>query len=119
MTWADHVDPELQFITVYRHKTVKTTRRPQVVPVGEQLRLGQAAERAGVPFGRAVDGATFHAMRHTAATMLAAMGEAEAIRKNVLGHPTIASTQKYTHLRRFTRFQRMSGWPTPCRWPTS
>ena len=38
-------------------------------------------------------------MRHTAATMLAAMGESEAIRKDVLGHRTIASTQKYTHLR--------------------
>lgn len=127
LTWAEHVDPELQFITVYRHKTVKTTRRPQVVPISEQLRvilrdarqrtkthvveyrgspvktirggLGEAARRAGVPFGRAVDGATFHTMRHTAATMLAAMGESEAIRKDVLGHRTIASTQKYTHLR--------------------
>lgn len=127
LTWADSVDPELQYITVYRHKTVKTTRRPQVVPISEQLRvilrdarqrtkthvveyrgkpvkslrggLAEAAKRAGVPFGRAVDGATFHTMRHTAATMLAAMGESEAIRKDVLGHRTIASTQKYTHLR--------------------
>ncbi len=127
LTWADHVDPELQFITVHRHKTVKTTRRPQVVPISEQLRvilrdarqrtkthvveyrgkpvktlrggLGEAAKRAGIPFGRAVNGPTFHTLRHTAATMLAVMGEPEAIRKDVLGHRTIASTQKYTHLR--------------------
>lgn len=127
LTWADNVDPELQFITVYKHKTVKTTRRPQVVPISEQLRvilkdarqrtkthvveyrgkpvksvrggLAKAAKRAGIPFGRAVNGPTFHTLRHTAATVLAAMGESEAIRKDVLGHRTIASTQKYTHLR--------------------
>ncbi len=61
--------------------------------------LSESAKRAGIPFGRAVNGPTFHTMGHTAATMLAAMGESEAIRKDVLGHRTIASTQKYTHLR--------------------
>ena len=31
--------------------------------------------------------------------MLAELGESEAIRKEVMGHRNIATTQKYTHLR--------------------
>jgi integrase len=127
LTWQEHVDPDLRFITVHRHKTVGTLRRPQVVPISEQLRLilkdarqrtdtyvieyrhrpvksirgglRSAVERAGLPFGRAVDGATFHTLRHTAASLLAELGEPEAIRKEVMGHRNIATTQRYTHLR--------------------
>jgi hypothetical protein len=57
---------------------------------------------AGLPFRRAVDGATFHTLRHTAASLLAELGEPEAIRKEVMGHRNIATTQRdthYTHLR--------------------
>ena len=127
LTWKEHIDPDLRFITVHRHKTVKTLHRPQVVPISEQLRvilrdarqrththvveyrqrpvksirtgLRLAVERAGLPFGRAVDGATFHTLRHTAASLLAELGEPEAIRKEVMGHRNIATTQRYTHLR--------------------
>ena len=127
LTWADSVDPDLRYITVHRHKTMNTLRRPQVVPISEQLRiilrdarqrtrvhiveyrgkpvksvrggLQEAARRAGVPFGRAVNGATFHTLRHTAASLLAELGEPEAIRKEVMGHRNIATTQRYTHLR--------------------
>ena len=127
LTWKEHVDPDLRYITVHRHKTVATLRRPQVVPISDQLRLilkdarqrtdtyvveyrgrpvktirgglRSAVERAGLPFGRAVDGATFHTLRHTAASLLAELGEPEAIRKEVMGHRNIATTQRYTHLR--------------------
>jgi integrase len=127
LTWNEHLDQDLRFITVHRHKTVTTLRRPQVVPISEQLRLilkdarqrtttyvveyrgrrvktirgglRSAVERAGLPFGRAVDGATFHTIRHTAASLLAELGEPEAIRKEVMGHRNIATTQRYTHLR--------------------
>jgi len=54
---------------------------------------------AGLPFARAVDGATFHTLRHTAVSLLAELGEPEAIRKEVIGHRSIATTQQYTHLR--------------------
>jgi hypothetical protein len=85
LTWQEHLDPELRFITVRQHKTSKTLRRPQVVPISEQLRvilrdarqrththvieyrqrpvksirdgLQLAVERAGLPFGRAAGGA--------------------------------------------------------------
>jgi integrase len=98
LTWQEHIDPDFRFITVHRHKTVKTLQRPQVVPISEQLRvilrdarqrththvveyrqrpvktirggLRLAVERAGLPFGRAVGGATFHTLRHTAASLL-------------------------------------------------
>jgi hypothetical protein len=36
LTWQEHLDPELRFITVRQHKTSKTLRRPQVVPISEQ-----------------------------------------------------------------------------------
>ena len=45
------------------------------------------------------EGATFHTLRHTAASLLAELGEPEAIRKEVMGHRNIATTQRYTHLR--------------------
>ena len=127
LTWKEHVDPELRYITVHHHKTAATLKRPQVVPISDQLRLilkdarqrtdthvveyrgrpvktirdglRSAVERAGLPFGRAVDGATFHTLRHTAASLLAELGEPEAIRKEVMGHRNIATTQRYTHLR--------------------
>ena len=127
LTWNEHIDPDFRFITVHQHKTVKTLKRPQVVPISEQLRvilkdarqrththvveyrqrplktircgLRLAVERAGLPFGRSVDGATFHTLRHTAASLLAELGEPEAIRKEVMGHRNIATTQRYTHLR--------------------
>jgi len=35
LTWQEHVDPDLRFITVHRHKTVGTLRRPQVVPISD------------------------------------------------------------------------------------
>jgi len=124
LTWQENIGPDFRFITVHQHKTVKTLRRPQVVPISEQLRvilrdarqrththvveyrqrpvktirggLRLAVERAGLPFGRAVDGATFHTLRHTAASLLAELGEPEAIRKEVMGHRSIATTQRYT-----------------------
>jgi integrase len=127
LTWQEHIDPDLRFITVHRHKTSKSSKRPQVVPISEQLRvilrdarqrthtfvveyrqrpvksiragLQAAVERAGLPFGRAMGGATFHTLRHTAASLLAELGEPEAIRKEVMGHRDIATTQRYTHLR--------------------
>ena len=127
LTWAEHLDPDLRFITVHRHKTLATLKRPQVVPISDQLRvilrdarqrthtyvveyrqrpiktircgLQEAARRAGLPYGRAIGGITFHTLRHTAASLLAELGEPEAIRKEVMGHRNIATTQRYTHLR--------------------
>ena len=126
LTWHDHIDPDLRFITVRHHKTATTTKRPQVVPISEQLRvirrdarqrthtyvveyrqrpiktirggLRNATDRSGLLFGRATGGVTFHTLRHTAASMLAELGESEAIRKEVMGHRNIATTQKCTHL---------------------
>jgi hypothetical protein len=61
--------------------------------------LRSAVERAGLPFGRAVDGATFHTLRHTAASLPAELGQPEAIHKEVMGHRNIATMQRDTHLR--------------------
>ncbi len=59
--------------------------------------LRSAVERAGSR--SAAPSATFHTLRHTAASLLAELGEPEAIRKEVMGHRNIATTQRYTHLR--------------------
>ena len=39
LTWNEHIDPDLSYITVHRHKTVATLRRPQVVPISDQLKV--------------------------------------------------------------------------------
>jgi integrase len=38
LEWKLHLDPQLHFITVHRHKTATKTRRPLVVPISQQLR---------------------------------------------------------------------------------
>jgi integrase len=131
LRWSKHIDPEIQWITRAEHKTARVTRRPLVVPIGEQLReilldararggsrsdfvvtyrgrpvrsirdgLRLAAARAGLAYGRGNDnGLTFHTLRHTAATLLAELGLQESVRKEVMGHRDITTTQRYTHIR--------------------
>ncbi|MGH9162395.1 MAG: tyrosine-type recombinase/integrase, partial [Vicinamibacteraceae bacterium] len=127
LTWKENIDSDLRFITVYKHKTARTLKRAQVVPISGQLRLilrdarqrththvveyrqrpikalrdglRGAATRAGLPYGRTANAPTFHTLRHTAGTLLAELGEPEAIRKEVMGHRNITTTQRYTHLR--------------------
>lgn len=60
--------------------------------------LADACAAAGVTYGRAHDGATFHTIRHSAATILAEIGVPDGLRKDVMGHLSIQTTQKYTHL---------------------
>lgn len=43
-------------------------------------------------------GATFHTIRHTVATLLAEWGEPEKLRQLLMGHSSLDTTQKYTHL---------------------
>ena len=57
----------------------------------------RAAKALGLTWGLR-DGVTFHTIRHSVATLLAEMGLPEAIRKELLGHSEIRTTQKYTHL---------------------
>jgi integrase len=56
------------YVVEYRHRPAKSIRGGR----------RSAVERAGLPFGRAVDGATFHTLRHTAASLLAELGEPES-----------------------------------------
>lgn len=60
--------------------------------------LSQACTDAGIPYGRAKNGPTFHTIRHSAATLLAQLGVPEGLRKDVMGHLSIQTTQGYTHL---------------------
>jgi integrase len=136
LRWSKHIDPDVRWITRAEHKTVRVTRRPLVVPIGDQLRailldartrgdargnartsdfvvtyrgrpvrsirdgLRLAAARARLTYGRGRDnGLTFHTLRHTAATLLAELGLQEALRKEVMGHRDITTTQRYTHIR--------------------
>lgn len=124
LRWEKNFDPDLTFLTVYNHKTIRTTGEPQVVPIDPQLQailqplqrrrgaviryrgrpvasikkaLRNAAQTAGIAYGRRA--ATFHSLRHTMATMLAELGIAEEQRRLVMGHADIRTTQGYTHLR--------------------
>jgi integrase len=60
--------------------------------------LQASCKAAGVPYGLTAGGVTFHTLRHTAATSLAALGVPEGVRKDVMGHLSIQTTQRYTHL---------------------
>ncbi|HYM24972.1 MAG TPA: site-specific integrase [Vicinamibacterales bacterium] len=126
LCWSD-VDDE--WITVHGHKTAKHTGRPLVAAIAPQLHailedakrrrrpkashvieyrgkpmrsirggLQRAAVRAELVYGRTA-GITFHTIRHTMATMLAEMGEPESLRKELMGHTRIETTQRYTHIR--------------------
>jgi integrase len=66
----------------------------KTIEVGLRLACGAA----GVPYGRDTGGVTFHTLRHMAATMMAAMGIAEGLRKEAMGHLSLSTTQWYTHL---------------------
>lgn len=128
LRWDTHFDRALTRITVAEHKTARVTRLPMVTPISTQLRtiledaqarqpkgvpwvihhrrrpvktidtgLKAACEAAGVAYGLQT-GATFHTLRHSAATTLAALGVPEGLRKDAMGHRAIATTQIYTHL---------------------
>lgn len=129
LRWDKNFDPHLRFLTVYEHKTIRSTGDPQTMPIDPQLRaillpfreaaqrkkqkhvityrgepvkdikkaLATAADVAGIPYGRA--NITFHSLRHTMATMLAELGIADQLRKAVMGHSDVRTTQGYTHLR--------------------
>lgn len=129
LRWDRNFDRDLQFITVHDHKTIRSTGEAQVMPIDPQLRailepfrlaakkhrkkwvitfrgepvtdikraLATAAKSAGIPYGRS--DITFHSLRHTMATMLAELGIADHLRKSVMGHSDVRTTQGYTHLR--------------------
>lgn len=126
LEWGVHIDKTLTRLVVTKHKTGGRTGAPQVTPISAQLRAvledararyptsthvitfrgecvasikrgaKRAAEEAGLTWGR--HGVTFHTLRHSVATLLAEMGLPEAIRKDLMGHTEIRTTQKYTHL---------------------
>jgi integrase len=77
-----------KWVVTYRGRPVKT------IDTGLKL----VCQRVGVPYGRTVGGVTFHTIRHSAATWMAALGIPEALRKDAIGHASIAMTQEYTHL---------------------
>jgi integrase len=59
-----------------------------------------AAAAAGIPYGRALEhGATFHTLRHTAATLLSLDGIDPLTLKDAMGHSDLRTTLKYRHLR--------------------
>lgn len=128
LEWDRHLDRDLRYITVAEHKTMDHTDAPLVVPISTPLRavlraaqrerrgkyvvmyrgdrvesirhaVRTGAEAAGLTYGRDVGGVTFHTIRHTAATLLAAMPSlTEALRASTMGQD-VTTTQKYTHLR--------------------
>jgi integrase len=59
-----------------------------------------AAEKAGIPYGRDTpNGATFHTLRHTAATLLS-LAERDPLKlRDAMGHTDLATTLRYRHLR--------------------
>ena len=134
LEWDVHLDAALTRLVVAKHKTARRTGAPQVTPISAQLRavledararapksthvitfrgesvgsIKRAAKRAaldaGLEWGRK-SGVTFHTLRHSMATLMAEMGLPEALRKDLMGHKEIRTTQKYTHMAAHVQIQ--------------
>lgn len=129
LRWDKHIDKHVSMIRVEDHKTKRKTKRALIAPISAQLKiileaakeqqpakvpwviqyrrkklsqvkasLQDACESAKIPYGRK-DGATFHTIRHSAATLLAELGVADGLRKDVMGHLSFKTTHGYTHLK--------------------
>ena len=83
------------YVITYRGRRVKSI-------VGAMRGAVERAqlERPHLAYGRdRADGITFHTFRHTAATVLANLEVPPEKRQQLLGHPDLASTMLYTHMR--------------------
>lgn len=82
--------PGAAYVVSYRGGPIKTVR--------EAVR--GAVQASGLTYGRfREEGVTFHTLRHSAATLLAELGEDAKIRQEVMGHTHASTTDRYTHLR--------------------
>jgi integrase len=97
------ITPMLGAILEYAHRRRDKRCDHLITYKGRRVRslktgLRASAKRAGLTYGLRKGGATFHTLRHYAATTLAALGVPEALRRDTMGHQDIATTQIYTHL---------------------
>lgn len=117
------------YATVVKHKTMRTTGRPLVAPISRQLltilkeahardpgsayvvtyrdqpvmniRAGvrEAAEAAGLVYGRDVEGGVvFHSLRHVAATLMSSDEPDPLKLRDAMGHTDLATTMRYRHM---------------------
>lgn len=126
LEWDRDFDKDLTRITIRAHKTAPRTGAPQITPISSPLRavlkdarsrrpsqvhvitygdkqVGSikrsakaTTEKLGLTWG--IANVTFHTIRHSVATLLAALGMPERIRMELMGHSEIRTTQQYTHL---------------------
>lgn len=83
-------DPRSASVVTYRGGTIKSIRDG----------VKAAAEAAGIPYGRALeDGATFHTIRHTVASLIAEIEDDPLKQRDVMGHGDLRTTLKYRHRR--------------------
>jgi integrase len=96
LQWWRRAHPAATHVIWYHGGTIDSLK------VGLRSAVDRANTHLGkdqqIVYGVRHAGATFHTIRHTMATMLAEAGEPEKIRQMVMGHASLATTQKYTHL---------------------
>lgn len=86
--WQRQADVEA--VVVYRGRSVKDIHGG----------VKAAAIEAGIPYGRAPeDGATFHTLRHTVATLLSLEEDDPVKVKDAMGHSDLRTTLKYRHMK--------------------
>jgi integrase len=80
------------------HRYARANKRPQqVASSGVHFFLKEACERAGIHFGRANHGFTFHGFRHTGATRLAQRGCDVRTLMAIANWKTIQMAARYVH----------------------
>lgn len=96
LTEARRRDPKAKFVVTYQGRRIHQLRNAVANAV---KRAAKAPQFTHLTYGRAAErGITFHTLRHTAATFLAELDISPDKRMPMMGHRTIASTMRYTHL---------------------
>lgn len=79
---------------IFAHRR-RSSERNTVLYLRRMLR--RACRKAGLPYGRAQQGLTFHSLRHTGATRLIEAGVSVRIVQEIGGWTTLQMLQRYTH----------------------
>jgi integrase len=87
------VDERGRYIFAHR----RTTKDPEGWRNAVKLMLRRACARAGIPYGRARGGITFHALRHTGATRMIAAGVDLRTVQELGGWSSLRQLARYAH----------------------
>lgn len=106
LQWVREQKPTARYVITYRDEPVESLKTGLRNAVDRANRNLPAEQQ--ITYGVRDAGVTFHAIRHTIATLLADWGVPEKIRQMVMGHASPQTTQKYTHMAAMAKKQPLA-----------